>query len=438
MLARCDLPLLAMQRSVAAKENKKDKKKNATGAAAAVIGDHDNITMGDDDDEFTSSNEDNGDNAEVKDDFHGPELKKSKTEGAPSASRDGAATGSADAPARSAAAPAAADAGSAAAADASVFPVPSQFDLLSAMMSNLTSMVGGIQMEMKAHNQQFSHLDSKITQIEANLDTKMDARFEAFKSEVNLRMETLSLASSSAAQTPPVQGIKAPVRANSNGGAPPGRHSSSPPSRSTAARSTTASSSSAATDADCKLIALGFPRTLPRPALLGWWEEVRTQVPLDIQCKGSFQGGTGKAFSVVFPSKADARAFTAFVSTNRTVFCWTSPRADETPYTINFRADRSIEEKDRGRALAAAWRILSPQVKDSSKFDPSVMKFVTDTRRGTIAVATGKDMWDLVKLSGDDGKFTISTFDDSFNFFNISLEVAEAVRISLAATPSPQ
>ena len=437
MLSRCDPPLPAMQPAVAAL-SKKERKKNAIRAAAAVMGDHDNITM--DDEEFTSSHEDNEDTPVVKDDFHGPDFKKSKTEGAPSDSREGATEGSADASAHGAPAPAAAGAGSAAAADAPVFPVLSQFDLFTAI-ANLTSMVTGIHVEMKAHNQLFSHLDSKITQIEANLDTKMDAKFEAFKTEVNLRMENLSLASSSAAPAATTStqgsGLAKPPWRNSTGGASSGGPSATTPLRSTAAGSAT--ETSAPTDeVGRKVIAIGFPRTLPRPALLGWWEEQRLRLPLDIQSKGTFQGGTGKAFSVTFPTRADARSFTSTISAGKFEFLWDSPRAEEKPYIINFKTERTVEEKDRGRALSGAWRILDPLIRDSAKFDSSSMKFTTDPRRGSIAVATGKDMWDLVLLKTVDGVLTITTDDTNLKYFGISPEVADSIRTTIAAPPAGQ
>ena len=403
------------------------------------MGDHDNIMMGDE--EFTPPHEDNEDAPVVQDDVSGPDYKKSKTEGAPAGSREDATSGSTGAPAHCAPAPAIAEAGSAAAAGAPVFLAPSQFDQLSAMMTHLSSMVVGIQLDLTAHNQQFSHLDSKITQIETNLDTKMDAKFEAFKTEVNLRLENLSLASSSAAPAATTStqgsGLAKPPWRNSTGGASSGGPSSTTPLRSTAAGSVT-DTSAPADEGGRKVIAIGFPRTLPRPAVLGWWEEHRLQLPLDIQSKGTFQGGTGKAFSVTFPTRADARKFTSAISDGKLEFLWDSPRAEEKPYIINFKTERTLEEKNRGRALSGAWKILDPLIRDSAKFDSSSMRFTTDPRRGCIAVATGKDMWDLVQLKTVDGVLTITTDDTNLVYFGIPPEVADAIRTTIAATPAGQ
>ena len=436
MPSRCDPSLPVMQPAVAPL-SKKEKKRNATRAAAAVLGDHDNIMMGDE--EFTPPHEANEDAPVVQDDVSGPDYKKSKTEGAPADSRGDASSGSTGAPAHCAPAPAIAEVGSAAAAGAPVVLAPSQFDQLSAMMTHLSSMVGSIQLDLTAHNQQFSHLDSKITQIETNLDTKMDAKFEAFKTEVNLRFENLSVASSAAAPAATKitqgNGPQKPAWQNSGGGASSGGPSSTTPLRSTAAGSVP-EASAPADEVGRKVIAIGFPRTLPRPALLSWWEEQRLRLPLDMQSKGTFQGGTGKAFSVTFPTRADARAFTSEISAGKFEFLWDSPRAEEKPYIINFKTERTVEEKDRGRALSGAWRILDPLIRDSAKFDSSSMKFTTDPRRGSIAVATGKDMWDLVQLKSVAGVLTITTDDTNLKYFGIPPEVADSIRTSIAAAPA--
>jgi hypothetical protein len=287
---------------------------------------------------------------------------------------------------------------------------------------------------------QVTLLDAKMNKLDSKLSSSvelLDSRFEVFKDEVNARFEALQLGPSAAApaSTPILAGSGLPKASwsKSAGGASSGGPPAPTPARTTTAGSPSASSPSA-DEAGRKIIAIGFPRTLPRPALLGWWEAVRSQLPHDIQSKGTFQGGTGKAFSVVFPCRDDARAFTTSISTNQTLFHWTSPRKDEQPFPINFKTERTIEEKDRGRALSGAWLLLSPLIKDSKAFVKGQMKFVTDPRRGTIAVATGLDMWLLVQLKANNDTFSITTIDESFAFFGIDDKVAEAVRTSVAAS----
>jgi hypothetical protein len=186
-----------------------------------------------------------------------------------------------------------------------------------------------------------------------------------------------------------------------------------------------------------KVIAVGFPRLLPRPALVAWWEEARKAVPALVGDKGTFQGGMGKSFMVVFPTRDDARAFTSAISTSKAEFVWRPVRAAGEPSPINFKTERTIEERQRGQALSNAWKILSPLVKESSVFNGH-MKFITDSRRGCIAVSTGggTDMWVLVNLVATNGLFSITTEDESFKYFGIPDTVAEAVRTSIAAAPA--
>ena len=386
--------------------------------------------------EFASANSSDDEGDMPKDDS--PATKKPKNDGAHSDAAGLAASGS-SVPAPDPAAVAAP-------------PAPMTLDSLATMMFNLMHKMDVIDAKM----------DTKMGVIDAKMDTKMDAidakvdkldsklfspvelldsRFEVFKDEVNARFEALQLGPAAAAHasTPIHAGSGLPKASwsKSAGGASSRGPPAPSPARTTTAGSPSASSPSA-DEAGRKIIAIGFPRTLPRPALIGWWETVRLRLPLDIQCKGTFQGGTGKAFSVVFPCRDDARAFTTHISTNQTLFNWTSPRKDEQPFPINFKTERTIEEKDRGRALSGAWLLLSPLIKDSKAFDKDQMKFVTDPRRGTIAVATGLDMWTLVQLRANNDSFSITTDPKSFAFFGIDEKVAEAVRTSVAAPRASQ
>jgi hypothetical protein len=289
-------------------------------------------------------------------------------------------------------------------------------------LSNQGQQLARFNDRFEAQDRLMANIDRTIVSAVDNIDS----RLEKFKLEVDARFAKLAISPQPAAVPREAPWTKSSGGASSGG---PPAHS---PARSAAAGSPAASSSAAA-EFGRKVIAIGFPRTLPKPALQGWWEDARLQLPLDIQSKGTFQGGTGKAFSVVFPSRADARSFTSAISSGKVNFLWTSPRKDEKPYPINFKTERTVEEKDRGRALSGAWQLLSPLIHDSANFDPDKMKFTTDPRRGAISVATGLDMWDLVQLKSTAGTYSITTNDESFSFFGIPPEVADAVRTSLAA-----
>ena len=160
-------------------------------------------------------------------------------------------------------------------------------------------------------------------------------------------------------------------------------------------------------------------------------------VPKHHHEKGVFQGGHGKTFAVVFPSRADARLFTAALSSCKAELLWTSPRVDEAKSTITFRTERTVAERDRGRALSGAWKVLSPIVKGAPAFVAG-MKFITEPRRGTIAVSTGLDMWDLVSLKPSADGFVIVADDHNLTHFGVSPEITEALRSSIASSAAGQ
>jgi hypothetical protein len=116
---------------------------------------------------------------------------------------------------------------------------------------------------------------------------------------------------------------------------------------------------------------------------------------------------------------------------------WSSPREGEEDAPISFRVERTIAERDRGRALSKSWALLAPVVKDSRGWRPG-MKLITDAARGTIAIATGLDMWELVELRPVGDEFSVRTFDANLLHFGVGPATAESIRASLAKpTPAP-
>ncbi len=97
--------------------------------------------------------------------------------------------------------------------------------------------------------------------------------------------------------------------------------------------------------------------------------------------------------------------------------------------------ERTLADRDRGRALSKSWALIAPIVRLSSAWRVG-MKIITDTTRGTLAISTGADMWELVHLKAVEGNYVINTEDLSFDFFGIPRSVAEAVRTSIAVAPA--
>jgi hypothetical protein len=292
---------------------------------------------------------------------------------------------------------------------------------------------------LESTDKRLADMDHRITDAVGGLDS----RFVQLKAEVEIKLAGLSLNAppltsassiSPAAQPKPawVQQGTRPFSQQPAATTAAASAAASPPTATTAAPRAKQDSPAAAGEFGRKVIVVGFPRTLPRPALLAWWEEHKTIVPVHYHDKGTFQGGHGKVFSVVFPTRADARLFTSAVATSQHTFQWLSPRAGEGHFTINFKTEKTIAEKERGRALSGAWRILSPLILKSDKFIEGY-KFTTDPRRGVIAVSMGNDMRELVHLKHTAGVFSIITDDENLLYFGVSHEIAETIKASIVA-----
>jgi hypothetical protein len=288
---------------------------------------------------------------------------------------------------------------------------------LATMEHRITDAVGG--------------LDSRFVQLKAELETKLETKLAGLS--LNAPPSTSASSSSPAAKPAPweQQGTSrysqrpaATTAAASAAAAPPTTTSAAPRAKQ--------ESHAAAGEFGRKVIVVGFPHTLPRPALLAWWEEHKANVPAHFHDKGIFQGGHGKVFSVVFPTRADARLFTSAVATSQHTFQWLSPREGAGHFTINFKTEKTIQERERGRALSGAWRILSPLVLASDKFIEGY-KFTTDLRRGVISVSMGNDMRELLYLKHLGGVFSIITDDENLKYFGVSHEVAETIKATIVA-----
>jgi hypothetical protein len=295
----------------------------------------------------------------------------------------------------------------------------------------------------------FESTDKRLATMEHRITDAvggLDSRFAQLKNEVETKLAGLSLnappstpasSSSTAAQPKPAWVQQGTSIYSQRPAASPSTTAAAPaaaalPTTPAAAPRAKQEAHAAASEFGRKVIVVGFPHTLPRPALLAWWEEHKVIVPAHFHDKGTFQGGHGKVFSVVFPTRADARLFTSAVATSQHTFQWLSPREGAGHFTINFKTEKTIQERERGRALSGAWRILSPLILKSNKYIEGY-KFTTDPRRGVIAVSMGNDMRELVHLKNTAGVFSIITDDANLLYFGISHEIAETIKATIVA-----
>jgi hypothetical protein len=168
-----------------------------------------------------------------------------------------------------------------------------------------------------------------------------------------------------------------------------------------------------------KVIALGFPRRLPRQALLAHWEAVAVGMPQDIKQGTTPNAGNAKAYSITFADTQSINKFMNYMRDNPDKAEWTDPRDGATRINIAFKRERPLADRDRGKALSPAWEFTQQRVTQSTKYAPE-MRIVTDTRRGTISAATSRDMWELFRLDATADGYALHADNSNLEHFGIA------------------
>jgi hypothetical protein len=320
-------------------------------------------------------------------------------------------------------------------------------NLMQELMRNMAALSTVVTTAVRSSDQvaaSVAALDAKVGDQISGLDSKLDA----YKQEVDAKFA--ALAASPAA--PVASHLRAgrwqapgPSTAAAASGTAPASYYA-PAAGPAAHRPPPWTSSSPAAqpglhEFGSKVFALGFPRRLPRTALMTFWDDVRGKLPGHFTAEAKFQGGHGKSFGVGFPTREAARLFVSAVRDFDLPggFKWASPREGEGTSMISFRIERTVAEGNRGRALSKSWELVAPLVKACPAWKAG-MKLITDSSRGTIAIATGRDMWDLVELRPAGDGYTVHTDDSNLLLFGVGPAIAEAIRTSLAKpipTPTP-
>jgi hypothetical protein len=306
----------------------------------------------------------------------------------------------------------------------------------------LMEMLATIQHGIAKNNSLIEAQDAKVVHLNHTIIDSvgaLDTRFEDFKAEVNEKFAKLAVSpntgSSSSAAAPQASAPKAAWVWTGDGNTKTSA-SAAAPVAAKPAPSSHGPAPSAATSPEFgrRVFALGFPRKLPSSALRSWWEAEKAKMASHLVTDAVFQGGHGSTFKIMFPSRDAAKLFTAsFRSNEAALQCqWTSTREGEGSYPISFRPERTLPERDRGRALSKAWGLVSPIVGISPNWKEG-MKLTTDPKSGTINVMAGQDMWELVALKPSAGGYEVIAFDKNLAYFNVGFAVAEMIRASTAA-----
>jgi uncharacterized coiled-coil protein SlyX len=164
------------------------------------------------------------------------------------------------------------------------------------------------------------------------------------------------------------------------------------------------------------IIAFGFTRVLPRPALLAHFDSVLKAMPDKFRLnRDMFRGGGGKGYSLEITDVAEGAAFIRWISDNPVI--WQGPRADDEPLNIRFRLLSSPEDSARGRRLAPIHDWLTKHLEDSCNYDQT-MKIKTNTRKGRIAVETEHDSFVIATIVNDELVFD----QTSLQYFGFSFK----------------
>jgi hypothetical protein len=265
-------------------------------------------------------------------------------------------------------------------------------DSVTAGLGTVSTNLASVQAQVTA---KFTEIEAKAKEEKRDFDTRLADLQKA------LAASTLAPPATTAAQSAAIAAASGSPASSSAHRRTQPRSTSQPPPRSTPPSASTGK----------KVLAFGFPRELPRKALLDHWNTILAKVPSSVNTGGSkFEGSGGKGYSIFFPSVSDALAFNRWARDNNTE--WTGPRDSDTPVTIKYRILSSPEDSARGRLLSPVWEWLSKNLATSPAHKTD-MYIMTNTRKGFIAVATDCDQWTVATISCEDNGNDTLKLDDS-------------------------
>jgi hypothetical protein len=173
-----------------------------------------------------------------------------------------------------------------------------------------------------------------------------------------------------------------------------------------------------------KILVLGLPRELPRPAHYRIVDEIRCMAPDGMLNDIKVLTGGRKVFAIAFPTAAAARRFSSWIQDHE--YEWGDPR-DGAMLKLNFVIPRSLAERARGRALKDAWKILDAQLASGHRNVTDDMKVVSDTVRGRLSIKTDEDIWNIFYLKAKDTQpdaYTLHFDPASLAYFGIDVKRA--------------
>jgi hypothetical protein len=263
------------------------------------------------------------------------------------------------------------------------------------METRLGSRIDGV-------HQQIAETQKKVATladtVEAN-DKKTEARL-------------LALEHAAASASPPAEAASWPLpgaASSSTSSALPGLGGGRPRDRGKAPAGAGAPSP-ASHRKSVKVLALGFQREVPRAALTKHWDKVKALCSPAIVADTKVLAGTGKAYSVLFPTSAAATAFTRLLRDNKIDTTWQGS-GDPQPTHINFRIEKTPEEHHVGVLFSPFFLRVKTAVMGSDGWKDN-FRFYLDCRRGLLRVESDDEVWTLFTLCEKDGAHTF-TYDEA-------------------------
>jgi hypothetical protein len=166
-----------------------------------------------------------------------------------------------------------------------------------------------------------------------------------------------------------------------------------------------------------KILALGFQREVPRAALTKHWDKVKALCSPAIVADTKVLAGTGKAYSVLFPTNAAATAFMRFLRDNKVDTTWKGS-CDPQPMQINFRLEKTPEEHHVGVLFSPFYLRVKTAVMGSDGWKDN-FRFYLDCRRGRLRVESDDEVWTLFTLCEKDGERKFKYDEDVLRRFGL-------------------
>jgi hypothetical protein len=177
--------------------------------------------------------------------------------------------------------------------------------------------------------------------------------------------------------------------------------SAAQPSRATRSTSAPAGSRSRGDNDQFKILALGFPRDIPRTAHIKFYDSI-VELSGTLLKNTTCLAGNGKAHSILFNTAAEKRAFMQWYRNNKHTIGWIDPRTKENA-AIYYKDLKEPAEAARGKALSPYYALVEKHMKmpSAAKWFPEAADLIADTRKGRLMIRTELDLWIFANIVDD-------------------------------------